>query len=122
MEAIEGGMTPDELRAMADAMERDDPGEDLTVEVAGVRVAVDRRQLDDLETLRGVRAIAAVDPDNSTSDDFFMVLDFVERLFGEDACSRIEAAIRADNDGFAPVGVYATAILAAFNQLRQLKN
>ena len=111
MEVIEG-MTPEQLRAMADEMdarrenERGDAaprrfGYMRRVEIDGIPLDVDMRVVSDIRTLRLIR-----DVQKDGDDAAFKALDLFDRVLG-DQRGRVEAAL-ADADGYCPADAYLT--------------
>lgn len=96
MEVIDGSLTPERLRAMADEMEGREParpGYMRRVEVDGIALDVDMRVVKDVRTLRLVGEIQKGGPDSA-----FKMLDLFDLLLG-DKRAEVEGKL-ADADGF----------------------
>lgn len=102
MELIDG-MTPDQLRAMADEMDGADAplGHVRRVEVDGIRLDVDMRVVSDIRTLRMIR-----DVQKGGEGAAFVALDLFDRLLG-DQRERVEVEL-SDGDGFCDADAYLT--------------
>lgn len=109
MEIIDG-MTPEQLRAMADEMDarRENERADAAprrfgymrrVEIDGIPLDVDMRVVSDIRTLRLIR-----DVQKDGGDAAFKALDLFDRVLG-DQRGRVEAAL-ADADGYCPADAY----------------
>ena len=107
MEVIDG-MTPDQLRAMADKMEAKTPGYMRCVEVDGIEVDVDMRIIADIRTMR---IIADVQGRDDTASAFAAIRLF-DRILG-DQRERVEAAL-SDADGYCPVERYVNFAMRLF--------
>ena len=96
-------MTPEQLRAMADAMEGagagDAGGSVRHVEVGGIHVDVDMRVLGDVRTLRLVR-----DAQKGGERGAFAALDLFDRMLG-DQREAVEKEL-SDEDGFCSSEAY----------------
>ena len=90
------GMTPDQLRAMADELEGDEkrPGYMRRVEVDGIALDVDMRVLKDVRTMRMLAEIRRCPEEESA----FAILELFDRILG-DQRAEVERAL-ADADGF----------------------
>lgn len=109
MEVIDG-MTPDQLRAMADEMEGGGarPGYMRRVEVDGITVDVDMRVIADIRTMR---IIADVQGKND-SESAFAAIRLFDRILGDQRES-VEKAL-SDKDGFCPVERYVSFAMRLF--------
>lgn len=109
MEVIDG-MTPDQLRAMADEMEGGGvrPGYMRRVEVDGITVDVDMRVIADIRTMR---IIADVQGKND-SESAFAAIKLFDRILGEQR-ETVESAL-SDADGFCPVERYVAFAMRLF--------
>ena len=109
MEVIDG-MTPDQLRAMADEMEGGGvrPGYMRRVEVDGITVDVDMRVISDIRTMR---IIADVQGRDDTASAFAAIRLF-DRILG-DQRERVEKAL-SDADGYCPVDRYVNFAMRLF--------
>lgn len=100
MEIVDG-MTPDELRKLADEM---DGGEEepkrKTVKVRGVEVTVDMRAVEDVRT---IRMIAEIERDEDTSG--LTAIRLFDFLLGDQA-EKVQGAL-ADDDGYCSAKDYA---------------
>lgn len=103
MEAIDGGYTPAQLRAMADEMEgkqqEQRPATVRHVEVEGIGLDIDMRTVGDIRTLRLVR-----DARKGGDDAVFAALDLFDALLG-DKRAEVEKALE-DEDGYIPADSY----------------
>lgn len=111
MESV-SGMTPDQLRAMADAMDAEGglPGYMRVVEVDGVTVEVDMRVVGDIRTLRLVAAV-----DKGGPDAVQHIMRLFDRLFGEQQDRIIDAL--SDEDGFCPVQRFTEFCVHLLNEV-----
>lgn len=132
MEVIDG-MTPDQLRAMADEMEggerrpgymrlvEDDwrracgqaagerrPGYMRRVEVDGITVDVDMRVIADIRTMRIIADVQGKDDAESA----FAAIKLFDRILG-DQREAVEGAL-SDGDGFCPVERYVEFAMRLF--------
>ncbi|MDM8162412.1 hypothetical protein [Collinsella intestinalis] len=109
MEVIDG-MTPEQLRAMADEMEGagQRPGYMRRVEVDGIEVDVDMRIIADIRTMR---IIADVQGRDDTASAFAAIRLF-DRILG-DQRGMVEKAL-SDADGYCPVDRYVTFAMRLF--------
>lgn len=109
MEVIDG-MTPDQLRAMADEMEDGErrPGYMRHVEVDGIEVDVDMRIIADIRTMRIIADVQGKDD----SESAFAAIRLFDCILG-DQRERVEKAL-SDADGFCPVDRYVTFAMRLF--------
>ena len=109
MEVIDG-MTPDQLRAMADEMEGGErrPGYMRRAEVDGIEVDVDMRIIADIRTMRIIADVQGKDDDESA----FAAIRLFDRILG-DQREAVEKAL-SDEDGFCPVEKYVTFAMRLF--------
>lgn len=109
MEIIDG-MTPAQLRAMADEMEGGGarPGYMRRVEVDGITVDVDMRVIADIRTMR---IIADVQGKND-ADSAFAAIKLFDRILG-DQREMVEKAL-SDADGYCPVDRYVNFAMRLF--------
>lgn len=109
MEVIDG-MTPDQLRAMADEMEGEDkrPGYMRHVEVDGIEVDVDMRVIADIRTMRIIADVQGKD----NSESAFAAIKLFDRILGEQR-ETVESAL-SDADGFCPVERYVNFAMRLF--------
>ena len=107
MEVIDG-MTPDQLRAMADKMEAKTPGYMRRVEVDGIEVDVDMRIIADIRTMRIIADVQGKDD----SESAFAAIRLFDRILG-DQREAVEAAL-SDADGFCPVERYVEFAMRLF--------
>ena len=109
MEVIDG-MTPDQLRAMADEMEGGGvrPGYMRRVEVDGITVDVDMRVIADIRTMRIIADVQGRDDAESA----FAAIKLFDRILG-DQREAVEKAL-SDADGFCPVDRYVNFAMRLF--------
>lgn len=109
MEVIDG-MTPDQLRAIADEMEGGEarPGYMRRVEVDGIEVDVDMRVIADIRTMRIIADVQGKDD----SESAFAAIRLFDRILG-DQRDTVEKAL-SDGDGFCPVDRYVTFAMRIF--------
>lgn len=109
MEVIDG-MTPDQLRAMADEMEGEGkrPGYMRRVEVDGITVDVDMRVISDIRTMRIIAEMHGKDD----SESAFAAIKLFDRILGEQR-DAVEKAL-SDADGFCPVERYVSFAMRLF--------
>lgn len=109
MEVIDG-MTPDQLRAMADEMEGEDkrPGYMRRVEVDGIAVDVDMRVIADIRTMRIIADVQGKDDAESA----FAAIRLFDRILG-DQREAVERAL-SDADGYCPVERYVAFAMKLF--------
>lgn len=109
MEVIEG-MTPDQLRAMADEMEGGEkrPGYMRRVTVDGIDVDVNMRIIADIRTMRIIADVQGKD----NSESAFAAIKLFDRILG-DQREAVEAAL-SDADGYCPVERYVTFAMRLF--------
>lgn len=109
MEVIDG-MTPDQLRAMADEMEGGGarPGYMRHVEVDGIEVDVDMRVIADIRTMRIIADVQGKDD----SESAFAAIRLFDRILG-DQRDAVEDAL-SDEDGFCPVERYVGFAMRLF--------
>lgn len=109
MEVIDG-MTPDQLRAMADEMEGSvqRPGYMRRVEVDGITVDVDMRVIADIRTMRIVAGVQGKDD----SESAFAAIRLFDRILGDQRES-VEKAL-SDEDGFCPMEKYVEFAMRLF--------
>ena len=109
MEVIDG-MTPDQLRAMADEMEGGGvrPGYMRRVEVDGIEVDVDMRVISDIRTMRIIADVQGKDD----SESAFAAIRLFDRILG-DQREMVEKAL-SDADGYCPVDRYVTFAMRIF--------
>ena len=109
MEVIDG-MTPDQLRAMADEMEGagQRPGYMRHVTVDGIEVDVDMRIIADIRTMRIIADVQGKDD----SESAFAAIRLFDRILGEQR-EAVEKAL-SDADGFCPVDRYVTFAMRLF--------
>ena len=112
MEVIEG-MTPEQLRAMADEMEGGDkrPGYMRHVTVDGIAVDVDMRVITDIRTMRIIADVQGRDDAESA----FAAIRLFDRILGAQR-ETVEAAL-SDEDGFCPVERYVTFAMRLFEEV-----
>lgn len=109
MEVIDG-MTPDQLRAMADEMEGEGkrPGYMRRVEVDGITVDVDMRIIADIRTMRIIADVQGRD----NAESAFAAIRLFDRILG-DQRDAVEKAL-SDEDGFCPVERYVGFAMRLF--------
>lgn len=109
MEVIDG-MTPKQLRAMADEMEGGGarPGYMRRVEVDGIEVDVDMRVISDIRTMRIIADMQGKDDAKSA----FAAIRLFDRILG-DQRDAVEDAL-SDEDGFCPVERYVGFAMRLF--------
>lgn len=109
MEVIDG-MTPDQLRAMADEMEGGErrPGHMRRVEIDGIAVDVDMRVIADIRTMRIIADVQGKDDAESA----FAAIKLFDRILG-DQREAVERAL-SDEDGFCPVDRYVNFAMRLF--------
>lgn len=109
MEVIDG-MTPDQLRAMADEMEGagQRPGYMRRVEVDGITVDVDMRVIADIRTMRIIAEMQGKDDAESA----FAAIRLFDRILG-DQREAVERAL-SDADGYCPVERYVAFAMKLF--------
>lgn len=109
MEVIDG-MTPDQLRAMADEMEGGvtRPGYMRRAEVDGIAVDVDMRVVADIRTMRIIADVQGKDDAESA----FAAIKLFDRILG-DQREAVEKAL-SDEDGFCPVDRYVAFAMRLF--------
>lgn len=109
MKVIEG-MTPEQLRAMADEMEGTGqrPGYMRRVEVDGITVDVDMRVIADIRTMRIIADVQGKDDAESA----FAAIKLFDRILG-DQREAVEAAL-SDADGYCPVDRYVAFAMLLF--------
>ena len=112
MEVIDG-MTPDQLRAMADEMEGAEqrPGYMRRVEVDGIDVDVDMRIIADIRTMRIIADVQGKDD----SESAFAAIRLFDRILG-DQREAVERAL-SDEDGFCPVEKYVEFAMRLFEEV-----
>lgn len=109
MEVIDG-MTPEQLRAMADEMEGGGarPGYMRRVEVDGIEVDVDMRIIADIRTMRIIADVQGKDDTESA----FAAIRLFDRILG-DQRDAVENEL-SDEDGFCPVERYVGFAMRLF--------
>lgn len=109
MEVIDG-MTPEQLRAMADEMEgaAQRPGYMRRVEVDGIAIDVDMRVIADIRTMRIIADVQGKDD----SESAFAAIKLFDRILGEQR-ETVESAL-SDADGFCPVERYVSFAMRLF--------
>lgn len=109
MEVIDG-MTPDQLRAMADEMEGEGkrPGYMRRVEVDGITVDVDMRVIADIRTMRIIADVQG----KGDSESAFAAIRLFDRILG-DQRDAVEKAL-SDEDGFCPAERYISFAMRLF--------
>lgn len=109
MEVIDG-MTPEQLRAMADEMEGGEkrPGYMRRVEVEGITVDVDMRVIKDIRTMRIIADVQGKDD----SESAFAAIRLFDRILG-DQREAVEKSL-SDEEGFCPVDRYITFAMRLF--------
>lgn len=109
MEVIDG-MTPDQLRAMADEMEGEGkrPGYMRRVEVEGIEVDVDMRVISDIRTMRIIAEMQGKDD----SESAFAAIKLFDRILG-DHRDAVEKAL-SDEDGFCSADRYINFAMRLF--------
>lgn len=105
-------MTPEQLRAMADAMDAEEqrPGYMRTVDVDGIAVDVDMRVVGDIRTLRLIAAVDKGGPDAVQN-----IMRLFDRLFGEQQDRIIDAL--SDDDGFCPAQRFTEFCVHLLNEV-----
>lgn len=109
MEVIDG-MTPEQLRAIADEMEGagQRPGYMRRVEVDGIAVDVDMRVIADIRTMRIIADVQGKD----NSESAFAAIKLFDRILGEQR-ETVESAL-SDADGYCPVERYVAFAMKLF--------
>lgn len=109
MEVIDG-MTPEQLRAIADEMEGagQRPGYMRRVEVDGIAVDVDMRVIADIRTMRIIADVQGKDDAESA----FAAIKLFDRILGEQR-ETVGSAL-SDADGFCPVERYISFAMRLF--------